>query len=167
MPGGENVDDSAAVGGTSGERVSGEGEPRHSNRENRGVPPPRFIEMYLASAADDEARHNPETVGEALESVHSEKWQAAMDSEMQSLKENIVYEIVNKPSEKKVVKSKWVLRVKTNEKGEVDKFKARVVAKGFSQVEGVDYDQTFSPTVRFEGIRLFCVPVSWCASACI
>ena len=39
-----------------------------------------------------------------------------------------------------MVKSKWVLRVKTNEKGEIKKYKARVVAKGFSQVEGVDYD---------------------------
>ena len=40
----------------------------------------------------------------------------------------------------KVVKSKWVLRVKTNEKVEIEKYKARVVAEGFSQVEGVDYD---------------------------
>ena len=46
-----------------------------------------------------------------------------------------------------------MLRVKTNEKGEIEKYKARVVAKGFSQVEGVDYDQNFSPTVRFESIR--------------
>ena len=76
-----------------------------------------------------------------------------MDSEMASLRENGVYEVVDKPKDKKVVKSKWVFRVKTNEKGEVGKYKARVVAKGYSQVKGVDYDQTFSPTVRFESIR--------------
>ena len=52
-----------------------------------------------------------------------------------------------------MVKSKWALRVKKNEKGEVEKYKGRVVAKGHSQVEGVDYDQTFSPTMRFESIR--------------
>ena len=45
-----------------------------------------------------------------------------------------------------------VLRVKTNEKGEIEKYKARVVAKGFSQVEGIYNDQNFSPTVRFENI---------------
>ena len=72
---------------------------------------------------------------------------------MDSLKENGVYELVNRPKGKKVVKSKWVLRVKTNEKGEIEKYKGRVVAKGYSQVEGVEYDQTFSPTVRFESIR--------------
>ena len=76
-----------------------------------------------------------------------------MDSEMASLRENGVYELVDRPKGKKVVKSKWVFQVKTNEKGEVEKYKARVVAKGYSQVEGVDYDQTFNPTVRFESIR--------------
>ena len=76
-----------------------------------------------------------------------------MDSEMNSLKENGVYELVDRPNGKKVVKSKWVLRVKTNEKVEVEKYKGRVVAKGYSQVEGVDYDQTFCPTVRFESVR--------------
>ena len=66
---------------------------------------------------------------------------------------NGVYELVDRPAGKKVVKSKWVLRMKANERGEVEKYKGRVVAKGFCQVEGVDYDQTFSPTVRFESIR--------------
>ena len=64
-----------------------------------------------------------------------------MRSEMDSLKENGVYELVDRPEGKKVVKSKWVLRFKTNEKGEIEKYKGRVVAKGYSQVEGVDYDQ--------------------------
>ena len=76
-----------------------------------------------------------------------------MNSEMESLRENGVYELVDRPTKKNVVKSKWVLRVKTDAKGKIEKYKARVVAKGYSQVDGVDYDQTLSPTVRFEGIR--------------
>ena len=98
-------------------------------------------------------KQSPQSVEEAVQGTHSEKWKKAMESEMDSLKENGVYEIVDRPAGKKVVKSKWVFRVKTNELGEVEKYKARVVAKGFSQVEGIDYDQTFSPTVRFESIR--------------
>ena len=126
---------------------------RQSSREKRGVPALRFDEMYLASTTEEEVKQSPQTVQEALQGEHSVKWQSAMDSEMNSLRENGVYEIVDRPTGKKVVKSKWVLRVKANERGEVEKYKARVVAKGYSQVEGIDYDQTFSPTVRFESIR--------------
>ena len=136
-----------------GEEEQEESGPRHSNRERRGVPPLRFIEAFLANGGGADADENPQTVQEALQGEHKEKWQQAMDSEMASLVENGVYELVDRPKGKKVVKSKWVFRVKTNEKGEVEKFKARVVAKGYSQVEGVDYDQIFSPTVRFESIR--------------
>ena len=128
-------------------------EPRHSSRENMGVPSLRYIEEYLAAAVEEEVKQCPKTIGEALQGPHREKWRKAMQSEMDSLRENGVYEIVDRPSGKKVVQSKWVLRVKTNELGEIEKYKARVVAKGYSQVEGIDYDQTFSPTVRFESIR--------------
>ena len=132
--------------------VTQQNEPRHSNGERRGVPPLRLIEQYLAIVAE-EANQSPQSVQEALQGTHGEKWLEAMDSEMRSLKKNGVYELVDRPEGKKVVKSKWVLRVKTNEKGGVEKYKARVVENGFNQVEGVDYDQTFSPTVRFESIR--------------
>ena len=60
---------------------------------------------------------------------------------------------VARPAGKKVIGSKWVLRIKTDAAGKVDKFKARVVAKGFRQIEGIDYDETFAPTVRFERCR--------------
>ena len=109
-------------------------EPRQSSRERRGVPPLRYIEMYLAAAVEEEVKQSPQSVQEALGGRHSEKWRAAMASEMDSLRENGVYELVDRPSGKKVVKSRWVLRVKKNELGEVEKYKARVVAKGFSQV---------------------------------
>ena len=76
-----------------------------------------------------------------------------MDAEMNRLKENEVFRLVPRPKCKKVIKSKWVFRVKKNVDGSIEKYKGRVVAKGFGQEEGVDYDQTFSPTVRFESIR--------------
>ena len=146
--GGVDVDGAAA-------RVDApvQGGPRHSDRDHRGVPPLRFHELYLAAAIEEEVKQSPATIQEALSGEHKAKWEAAMNSEMLSLQENGVYEIVDVPTCKKVVKSKWVLRIKTNERGEIEKYKARVVAKGFSQVEGVDYDQTLSPTVRFERIR--------------
>lgn len=59
---------------------------------------------------------------------------------MNSLRENGVYKLVDRPKGKKVVKSKWVMRVKTDASGHVEKYKARAVAEGYSQVEGVDYD---------------------------
>lgn len=70
-----------------------------------------------------------------------------------SLWQNKVYVEVARPAGKKVIGRKWVLRIKTDAAGKVDKFKARVVAKGFRQIEGVDCDETFAPTVRFERIR--------------
>ena len=84
-------------------------ESRHNNRINRGVPPLRFIEMYLAIAVEEEVKQSPQSTQEALEEPHKAKWQEAMNSEMESLKENGMYEPADKPAVKKVVKSKRVL----------------------------------------------------------
>ena len=113
----------------------------------------RFAEMCLATEIEEERKRSPQTVSDAMSGPNASKWKGAMKSEMDSLKENGVYVLVDRPVGKKVVKSKWVYRVKTDENNGNDKFKARVVAKGYSQVEGIDYDQTFSPTVKFESIR--------------
>ena len=127
--------------------------PRTSARENRGVPPLRLIEiMAAASEADDGGA--PASYGEALKGPEGKGWKKAFDAEVQSLNENKVYSVVDRPVGKKVVKAKWVLRRKLLPGGKLDKLKARIVAKGFTQREGIDYEETFSPTVRFESVRL-------------
>jgi hypothetical protein len=76
-----------------------------------------------------------------------------MVEEHQSIMKNKVWEIVPRPKEKSVVTSKWVYKIKHAADGSMDKYKARFVARGFSQKEGEDYDEIFSPVVRYTSIR--------------
>ena len=131
-----------------------EGAPaRMSQRERRGVPPLRLIETMMAADESDNGGA-PATYQEALLGLEGKEWQKAFDAEVKSLNENKVYTVVDRPVAKKVVKAKWVLRRKLLPGGKLDKLKARIVAKGFTQREGIDYEETFSPTVRFESVRL-------------
>jgi len=146
------------------EHEDGDGSPipmrRMSQRGNRGVPAVRYDEVF-EMALDS---MNPPTVKVAMESGNTEEWSEAMEAELQSLWENQVFEVVDRPVGRKVIGTKWVLRIKTDEKGNLDKYKARVVAKGYRQMEGVDYDETFAPTVRFESVRLlvaFAASMGW------
>ena len=73
--------------------------------------------------------------------------------EYNSIMKNGVWEVVPRPEGKSVVSSKWLYKIKHAADGSIEKFKARFVARGFSQVEGVDYDETFAPVARFSSIR--------------
>lgn len=76
-----------------------------------------------------------------------------MDSEYKSLLENKTWILVPRPKNKKVLSNRWVFKTKFNQKGEVNKFKARLVVRGHTQREGVDYEETFAPVSRCETIR--------------
>jgi hypothetical protein len=90
---------------------------------------------------------------EAMASSEKVKWINAMDKEMESLRKNDVWELVELPKDRKAIGSKWVFKLKTDSNGSVERHKARLVAQGFSQKHGQDYDETFSPVVRFESLR--------------
>ena len=72
---------------------------------------------------------------------------------MKSLKENEVWEMVELPKDRKTVGSKWVYKLKSGPDGSIERYKARLVAQGFSQKYGTDYDETFCPVVRLESLR--------------
>ena len=76
-----------------------------------------------------------------------------MEAEFQSLNANQVWDLVIPPKDCKVINSKWVFKCKMGQHGQVECYKARLVAQGYSQRPGIDYDETFAPVVRFESVR--------------
>ena len=98
-------------------------------------------------------RNEPKSIEEAITCPESTKWLQAMETEMRSLKSNDVWELVELPAGKKAVGSKWVYKVKTGADGSLERYKARLVAQGFTQKYGSDYDETFCPVVRQESLR--------------
>ncbi|KAK8576146.1 hypothetical protein V6N13_090623 [Hibiscus sabdariffa] len=96
----------------------------------------------------------PKTYQEAVASPDSEKWLEAMRSEMDSMSDNQVWTLVEPPEGVKPIGCKWVFKKKTDMDGNVQTYKGRLVAKGFRQIHGVDYDETFSPVAMFKSIRI-------------
>ncbi|GKA33223.1 ribonuclease H-like domain-containing protein [Tanacetum coccineum] len=98
------------------------------------------------------SQSEPRKVSEALE---DESWVEAMQEELLQFKLQQVWVLVDLPNGAKVIGTKWVYRNKKDERGVVVRNKARLVAQGHRQEEGIDYDEVFAPVARIEAIRLF------------
>lgn len=111
---------------------------------------------YCLAVGDDGTKHDlePQTFKEAKTSKQKSKWEAAMDEEMASLLSNNVWELVELPKGRSTITCKWVYKIKYNPDRSVDRYKARLVVRGFSQKEGLDFNETFAPVAKYSSLRL-------------
>ncbi|CAI7786099.1 unnamed protein product [Closterium sp. NIES-54] len=116
---------------------------------------PHLVSMLLAPEGDPDAPDIPTlcSYAKAIEGPYSSQWQAAMDAEMASWKSTCTYVDEVPPPGAKIVSGMWIFRVK-RPPGSLPIFKARYVARGFSQRQGVDFFQTFSPTPKMTTLRV-------------
>lgn len=119
---------------------------RRSPRDNFGMPPVRYPNPEnVQNVTAETVSADPLTYEQALDSPDAENWILAMDEEINALRNFGTWEVTKLPPNCKVIGSKWVYKTKTDELGRPVKFKARLVAQGFSQKYGQHYDEVFAP----------------------
>lgn len=100
--------------------------------------------------------YKPLTYEQAVsDPIHGRRWKEAIEEEIQNLENHHTWEYDRLPADRKAVGSKWVFKVKYHPDGTMARYKARLVAQGFSQIHGVNFNKTFSPMVRRESLRIF------------
>lgn len=114
---------------------------------------PRNANVVQTLVADSTDVCEPSSIRAALSGGDADKWKRAMKEEIDSLVENQTWILTELPPGRKAIDSKWVFKVKRDARGEVSRYKARLVIRGFSQVEGIDYQETYAPVVRYSTIR--------------
>ncbi|CAI7884241.1 unnamed protein product [Closterium sp. NIES-53] len=112
-----------------------------------------YEECAFAFFSPVEMPGEPATLKEALESSDAEEWKKAMESELKSIEENGTWELVELPEGRKAITSKWLFKIKSDADGKIERYKSRLVAKGYQQKEKVDYKELFSPVVKPTTLR--------------
>ncbi|MBW0549244.1 hypothetical protein O181_088959 [Austropuccinia psidii MF-1] len=107
----------------------------------------------LAKAATYFNLSTPKTYSQAMNHLQADKWKSAIMEEISSIEENKVCQVVPLPQEANLLGSTWVFREKEDHTGKVVRYKARLCIQGFSQIEGIDYNETYAPTGQLASLR--------------
>lgn len=135
-------------------------EQRYNLRIRANLKPPNLGEDFIYDFDDYEnlylaqVNNEPNNYKKAIKSDECDKWKEAMKDEILALAQNKTWILVNKPEDTKVLSNRWVFKVKeSSELG--TRYRARLVAKGYEQVEGIDFTDFYSPVARNNSIRIF------------
>ncbi|KAL4019983.1 hypothetical protein IC575_018747 [Cucumis melo] len=119
--------------------------------EKKGQTLEKMKFKFFDSSIEEEDDRQNEIVDDASK---DQRWIAAMEEELSMIEKNKTWILVDRPQDRKVIGVKWVFRTKLNADGSINKHKARLVVKGYAQIFGVDYSDTFAPVARMDTIRL-------------
>ena len=127
---------------------------RRSTRTKRSAIPNDYVVYLQECDYNIGAENDPESFSQAMSCKESELWYNAMKDEMSSMRCNDVWDLVELPNGVKTIGCKWVFKTKKDSLGNIERYKARLVAKGFTQKEGIDYTETFSPVSKKDSLRI-------------
>jgi len=123
-------------------------------RPQRARKSPISDDYIVYECEEVQMEDEPTSFEEAMRSTEASKWQEAMEDELKSMSTNNVWDLEEIPKVAKTVGGKWVYKVKRDSKGNIERYKARLVAKDFTQREGIDYNETFSPVSSKDSVRI-------------
>lgn len=115
--------------------------------------PARFTDDFVYFSQNISDEQEPLTWKEPTTGPHKIQWLRAMQAEIESFAKNSTRTLVDLPEGKNAISLKWIFKLKRDEKGEINRFKARLVARGSMQKYGTDFEETFSPVVRYTSLR--------------
>lgn len=118
--------------------------PRRFGRIRR--PPIRFDELGLLAEDKEEDAFEPNTYEEAMDNKEATKW--SMIEEINAINSNHTWTLTSLPSDRKAIGSRWGYKIKNDAKGNSSRYNARIVGKGYSKIEGIDYFDTFSMVAK-------------------
>lgn len=124
--------------------------PRRTERPHKQRVFPDCVSYFVHGQEPDD----PRTVKEAMSRHDRKLWKKAMDDEFGSLQENKTWDLCDLPPNRKALGCKWVFKEKKDAEGNVVRHKARLVIQGFLRRKGIDYEETYSPVIRYNSIRL-------------
>jgi hypothetical protein len=125
--------------------------PRRSQRARRSTISDDY-EVYVSEEIQMDG--DPTSFEKGMRSAHSSKWLDAMEDEMRSMSTNRVWDLEEIIEGVKTIGCKWVYKMKCDSKGNIERFKARLMAKGFTQRKDIDYTKTFSPVSCKDSLKI-------------
>jgi hypothetical protein len=113
-----------------------------------------YCQFTAFAESAPKAADTPRNLNDAFSGPDATQWKAALDEELASLAEKKVFRVVPRPKNAKVIGVRPVMRIKVNADGGIERYKLRLVAQGFNQKKGVDYKESYSPTLGMDVVRV-------------